>query len=299
VSIQVWGASGPDAPAPPGGPAIVNGAGGLGGHAGATVPVTPGEMLRVRVGGNRGFNSGNDHGGGATDVRRGGDTLTSRIVVAGGGGQGGGLCTDVTEICQGFRGGDGGGVHGGDDGIGLAGGGGPTTGGFSVVGIAGSFGAGGNDGGGGGWYGGGGGGFIETANAGGEASAGGGSGFVTSTATGPTINGSGINAGDGKATISYTVPSRRPQFFSVVLRCTTLRVGYINFLAGTNVNYDITGGGKKWAIGRFTTSAGRQFLTVPLATRLPPDDHPTLAVHLHWHLNGTAFTDVRSRDSGC
>src|ERR1700730_10955641 len=47
VTIQVWGAAGPDAPAPPGDPAIVNGAGGLGGHAGATVPVTPGETLRV------------------------------------------------------------------------------------------------------------------------------------------------------------------------------------------------------------------------------------------------------------
>jgi hypothetical protein len=298
VTVHVWGASGPDAPTPPGGSPVPDSTGGLGGHAGANIPVTPGEKLRIRVGGDEGFNSGDDDGGGATDVRQGGDALTNRIIVAGGGGQGGLLCADVTEICQGFRGGDGGGAHGGDDSIQLAGGGGPTSGGSSAAGVPGSFGAGGNDGGGGGWYGGGGGGFIEPGSAAGETAAGGGSGFVTPAATGPRIDQTGINTGNGKATIAYTPPPA-PDFVSVVLRCTNLRVGYVHFPAGTNVDYAITGGGTSRATGHFTTKAGSQFLTVPLATPLPPDGQPTLAVHLDWQLNGTAFSYVRSRNSGC
>jgi hypothetical protein len=296
VTIQVWGASGPDVPAP------VNGTGGLGGHAGATVPVTPGETLRVRVGSNGGFNSGNDGGGGATDVRQGGDTLTNRIVVAGGGGQGGGLCTDITRICQGFRGGDGGGVHGGDDGIGGAGGGGPTTGGFSVVGVPGSFGAGGNDGGGGGWYGGGGGGFIETANSAGEASAGGGSGFVTPTATGPTINEAGINTGDGKATITYTPGNI---FATTFIRCSILHVGYNRFINGTVVHWTVTSNGfGTVASGQFNAIGGGNrgsktyhFLDIPLGTTLPSEASGIQSHVLFTWANGGRF--YATRDPGC
>lgn len=89
--------------------------GGLGGSATATVTVTPGETLVVRVGGqgqegteqggggtggwNGGGNGGGNAevpevseggggggGGGASDVRQGGDTLSNRVVVGGGGG---------------------------------------------------------------------------------------------------------------------------------------------------------------------------------------------------------------------
>ncbi len=91
---------------------------GLGGHATATLEVTPGETLVVTVGeqggdaqeggkgggdvGLGGFNGGADGGGdsgnqdpgggggGASDVRQGGDGLDARVVVAGGGGGSGG-----------------------------------------------------------------------------------------------------------------------------------------------------------------------------------------------------------------
>ncbi|MGB6950695.1 MAG: glycine-rich protein, partial [Candidatus Cybelea sp.] len=75
--------------------------GGIGGTVTATIPVTPGERLAVFVGGNGGhdgFNGGgallrsrcdcNGQGGGASDVRQGGDLPADRVVVAGGGGGG-------------------------------------------------------------------------------------------------------------------------------------------------------------------------------------------------------------------
>src|SRR5204863_444651 len=76
VVVETWGA----------------GAGGLGGHVGGTIAVTPGEVLRVRVGGSNGFNGGGaggafgGNGGGATDGRRGGESLPDRVVIAGRGG---------------------------------------------------------------------------------------------------------------------------------------------------------------------------------------------------------------------
>jgi hypothetical protein len=86
--------------------------GGSGGLVKATISVTPGEKLAVFVGGEGdsgsacgtsgkgGFNGGGNGGegvspsngtggGGASDVREGGDTLLNRILVAGGGGGGG------------------------------------------------------------------------------------------------------------------------------------------------------------------------------------------------------------------
>lgn len=97
-----------------GGSANTIGGGGLGGQVTAAVPVTPGAVLKVRVGGTAGgplpapdngwstaggYNGGGSAliytrypnlagGGGATDVRLGGDTLADRIVVGGGGGGG-------------------------------------------------------------------------------------------------------------------------------------------------------------------------------------------------------------------
>ena len=114
--------------------------GGNGERVAADIPVTPGEVLAVYVGGvgsslgSGGFNGGGNGGsgphcvittysaycyggGGATDIRRGGDKLSDRIIVAaGGGGQGAGLYS-----CQGGSGGVGGGKHGG---TGATGGGG-------------------------------------------------------------------------------------------------------------------------------------------------------------------------------
>lgn len=99
--------------------------GGKGGVVTATIPVTPGEVLSVVVGGfggwggepgsngggQGGFRVGDSYlgigggGGGASDVRQGGSALANRVVVAagGGGGMGGNL---------GVLGGDGGGLEG-------------------------------------------------------------------------------------------------------------------------------------------------------------------------------------------
>lgn len=68
---------------------------GSGGWIKATIPVTSGETLYIFVGGNNGYNGGGTcpayycSGGGASDVREGGDGLQNRVVVAGGGGTGG------------------------------------------------------------------------------------------------------------------------------------------------------------------------------------------------------------------
>ncbi|MFB6263525.1 MAG: glycine-rich protein, partial [Bradymonadaceae bacterium] len=174
VKIKVWGAEG-------GGAECCNNNvqddGGKGGYAKGILPVTPGETLRIYVGGegetgrsNRtaqgGFNGGGDGeewgagGGGASDVRQGGSSLKDRVIVAGGGGGGNCGCPDHGE------GGAGGGLKG-EDGKGFQGynpGGGGTQNSGGSAGHScrsGSFGKGGsqssyhNAGGGGGWYGGG------------------------------------------------------------------------------------------------------------------------------------------------
>ncbi len=81
--------------------------GGRGGRVFAELPVIPGERLRIFVGGTAdglsgGYNGGGAGqyfysygssfgGGGATDIREGGDTLKDRVLVAGGGGGLGGV----------------------------------------------------------------------------------------------------------------------------------------------------------------------------------------------------------------
>ena len=125
IRIEVVGAGG--------GPAGVSGAPGAGAQALADFNVTPGETLRVRVGGwggeavgstpgSGGWNGGGAGGGalddrgkagagggGATDVRRGGDGLEHRIIVGAGGsgGAGGGIGGPI-----GTGGGDGGEITG-------------------------------------------------------------------------------------------------------------------------------------------------------------------------------------------
>ncbi len=136
VTVDAFGAAG--------GVAVNGVEGGLGGRATATIEVTPGESLVVRVGGQGGdavegtddspaegtpglggeggFNggasaadglgTGGGGGGGASDVRQGGDALANRVVVAGGGGGSGGDGAGKGADTGG--GGDGGGTSGTD-----------------------------------------------------------------------------------------------------------------------------------------------------------------------------------------
>ena len=205
--------------------------GGLGGHAQATIAVTPGEVLQVRVGGQGasaqvspggagGFNGGGDGGdgtggasggsggGGASDVRRGDFADASRLVIGGGGGGAGNAAS--------ASGGAGGGTQGvAGSSPAVNGGGqpgtqaGPGDGGMAPgnvdggagVGSAGGAGAtpdaggfvGGAGGGGGGLFGGGGGSANTTGGGGG------GSGF-TPDGAGLTT---GVRAGDGQVTITF------------------------------------------------------------------------------------------------
>ena len=189
--------------------------GGYGGTATTSIAVTPGETLEILVGGRGadwesdacgmlaggddptgGFNGGGDGGGGpgchggggggASDVRRGGSELGNRVIVAGGGGGAASSCSDS---------GGGGGTVGGSAGCGGGAGGdqdgstgsrergqGGTGGDASTVG----------SGGGGGYWGGAGGGE----NLGG----GGGSGFGPAA----TVFETGVNAGPGFVTISFS-----------------------------------------------------------------------------------------------
>jgi hypothetical protein len=216
------------------------GQGGRGGRVTATMPVQPGQMLYVYVGGeahrgtggfNGGGNGGGWGGGGASDVRAGGHTLADRIFVAGGGGGGGGNVGSGT-----INGGGGGGKKGGNGKDGrsteLSGGGGgggtQTKGGagghagganghgHADPGSPGRFGVGGSGGnghstryvagsggsGGGGYYGGGGGGGGEALFPGGGG--GGGSGYVEPSATNVHFQRDAWDStGDGKIIFSW------------------------------------------------------------------------------------------------
>jgi hypothetical protein len=76
------------------------GAPGLGASVSAAIAVTASELISIYVGGTNGFNGGGaggsgtycdgGSGGGASDVRIGGDALSNRVIVAGGGGGNGG-----------------------------------------------------------------------------------------------------------------------------------------------------------------------------------------------------------------
>ncbi|MBK8952681.1 MAG: T9SS type A sorting domain-containing protein [Chitinophagaceae bacterium] len=148
--------------------------GGLGGEATGILNITPGQVLTLYVGGSDGFNGGGlasntgcasslaGHGGGASDIRVGGSTLTDRVIVAAGGGGAGG--NRVAGCGRGSGGGGGAGYYGGGGGAAwpynsviLPTGGTQTAGGIGGVsdwsalqpgnaGQAGSLGAGGNGG---------------------------------------------------------------------------------------------------------------------------------------------------------
>jgi trimeric autotransporter adhesin len=218
--------------------------GGLAGRVKATIAVTPGQRLSIFVGGDGshgGYNGGGISeesygiGGGASDVRQGGDGLNDRVVVGAGGGGGGsdGSCLYTTcGYSAGGPGGDGGGHVGapgangqgqgaGDGGGGgrrRAGGAGGAGGGSNCPGSSGKKGAGGaanadcggayGGGGGGGYYGGGAGGSGSTsgssisvyADAGGGG--GGGSSFAAPDATDVHMSKATV-PGDGLVVISW------------------------------------------------------------------------------------------------
>lgn len=228
IVVEALGAAGGEGTLQAGGPA----AGGLGGRALATIPVTPGETLNVFVGGQGksidmnpspgagtgGFNGGGDvfdfatppgqsegvsgSGGGASDVRR-GLTLADRLIVAGGGGGGG--YYGIGGAGGGLVGADGNSseasMPAGKGGTQAAGGAAGWTG-VNYPNQPGALGVGGNayrdgagnGGGGGGYYGGGAGGFCG--------GAGGSSWFA---AVGNT-NGStdpGVRAGNGRVVVTW------------------------------------------------------------------------------------------------
>jgi hypothetical protein len=317
VTIEAWGATG-------------EGNGAPGGYVKGTVTVTPTETLTVRVGGfpagtTGGYNGGGNSlgrmaGGGASDVRQGGDALTNRIVVAGGGG--GGSAGFPINIGSG---GDGGGPNGG---VGTfcdfgCGGGSPTQGGKGGVGSGcGSNGGdgrlavggdGGNGcgffagGGGGGLYGGGGGTvsqavvcIAEYCQVFTEASGGGGgSGFVTPTATNQT-NEAGRAIDGSEVTITYTPGNIVGASFK---NCNTLHVVYNRFITGTVVQWRVTTNGVGTvASGQFSAIGGGplgsktyHFLDIGLGTTLKPD--PVQSHVLFTWANGGRF--YATRDPGC
>lgn len=215
---------------------------GKGGRVRCDVPVTPGEVLRIYVGGRghpgsplgtAGFNGGGDGplggggGGGATDVRRSPYGLADRLAIApGGGGSGGGNMDSPFSLGgdggtpTGFDGADGG-IAGtdGEKGLGAtssaggAGGAGSGTAPSGAAGSAGALGLGGDGGatpsgqarsggGGGAGYYGGGGGGGGTAAAGGSGGGGGGGGGL-GTAINETDE-SGAWQSHGYATLTWT-----------------------------------------------------------------------------------------------
>lgn len=209
-----------------------------GGVVTATIPVTPGNVLDIYVGGSTTSNvagwpdggtgdtapgAAGFGGGGSTRIIPSAGALAAALLVAGAGGGSG----DTFATAQ-QRGGGGGffdgaaGVLGGTTGGTQPGGGasqyaGGAAGGGSAPGTAGTAGQGGNagnatlgtafppGGGGGGWFGGGGGGYgaVGAGNCGGG---GGGSGYVIAGAYDLTFE-DGTNLDDGYAEISWTEPA--------------------------------------------------------------------------------------------
>ncbi len=230
VTVDAYGSSGGSG----GGTPTVTG--GLGGHTTATIAVTPGETLKVVVGGAGqswagsgvalgGSNGGGDAGGlnaggggGATDVRQVDFGLAGRVVVAGGGGGGGagghcdgsgpgGVGGGEAPTAGSAPGGSTGGAPGGDSSGGAGGTGHAGSGSNGTAGVGGAGGINefddGAGGGGGGWYGGGGGGISPY---GGGSGGGGGSAFAVATATAVSYE-NGVRSGSGKVVLTWIAPA--------------------------------------------------------------------------------------------
>lgn len=106
-----------------GSPTNYPGVGGLGAYITAVMSVTPGMVLNLFVGGQNGYNGGgvagisgaqnsSGNGGGASDIRIGGISLTDRVLVAAGGGGGTGVSTGSVCYVFGGSGGYGGYIYG-------------------------------------------------------------------------------------------------------------------------------------------------------------------------------------------
>lgn len=132
-----------------GSPNSPGGTGGLGGRVRGTLAVTPGATLSIWVGGQGsqainpgGIGQGVDGiGGGATDLRLGGNGIGNRVGIAGGGGGGGNAGWSTANVIAGGAGGVGGGGTGGA-GADVPGGPGPYGGGGGAVGTGGAGGGG-------------------------------------------------------------------------------------------------------------------------------------------------------------
>jgi len=202
--------------------------GGLGGYATGSLNLNAGETMYIYVGGAGedrsgdhpygscafaagGFNGGGatrtagngTPGGGASDIRVGGNSLNDRVIVAGGGGgggwgyaqggAGGGLNGQNGTQSNGAGTGAQGGTQGAGGSQGFTGGGcGVSSGSFGQGGEASGSSAGGG-GGGGGWYGGGGGGYAD--------GGGGGSSYITGLNNASTQQ--GVQTGDGVVIIHF------------------------------------------------------------------------------------------------
>lgn len=190
-------------------------AGGLGGRTQATLTVTPGETLSLLVGRSGdagGYNGGgrnsntNFHGGGASDLRRGGTALSNRILVAGGGGAGSGATGTQGGTGGGLTGGTGG-QKSGEEGNGGTGGtqsAGGSLGGASGVGGTSTDNSNPGGGGGGGFFGGG------AGQTGGPGLAGGGGGGGSSLVPAGGTTTAGARSGDGAITLTYNQPPNAP-----------------------------------------------------------------------------------------
>jgi large repetitive protein len=245
LAVEASGASGPSQ-----GGSSCSFTGGNGGIVKATISVSSGETLAIFVGGEGtgdtskcdpgyvgGFNGGGNGasekyclngtgGGGASDVRQGGDELGNRVIVAGGGG-GGAIAKSAFDAGDGGDGGGNigakgtgvpgpGGSYGGMGGTQHRGGKGGAPGLPSMSGEKGHGGklgvggAGGNGqsagcggGGGGGYYGGGGGGGSDGASAAGGGGGGGGSSYIEPGATNTKNQRGAAPPGNGLIVISW------------------------------------------------------------------------------------------------
>lgn len=134
-----------------GSPDSPGGSGGLGGRIRGTLAVIPGAALSIFVGGQAsqevnpgGLGFGPDGiGGGATDLRVGGNSYINRVAIAGGGGGGGNAGWSSGHVVPGGAGGAGG-FNGGTGNVGgsVPGGDGPFGGGGGMLGTGGPAGAG-------------------------------------------------------------------------------------------------------------------------------------------------------------
>jgi hypothetical protein len=207
-----------------------------GGRAQGTLAVTPGEILRIYVGGKGGisiggFNGGGaggngtagpgNGGGGASDIRQGGANLSNRKIVAGAGGGDANGVANASGTGGGTTGGAGTGTYGGGGGTPSAGGavsvagsvGGVAGAGASGVGGFGSDGGGTTNkgaGGGGGGYFGGAGGRITTGTGAAQSCGGGGSSFTGGSGVTGGSTTANFRAGAGIVTLTYNQPPSAP-----------------------------------------------------------------------------------------